>query len=63
VELVIGNFNYSTWSMRPWLFVHKHKLPVSITRYDFGSDELSETLSMLFSNRKIPVLVNGGDQV
>jgi glutathione S-transferase len=58
VQLIIGNHNYSTWSMRPWLFVHYHQLPVEVTRMRLFSEELTNTLQQHFSNGKVPLLVD-----
>ncbi len=63
MKLIIGDYNYSTWSMRPWLFVHKHNLPVEVKRYDLSSDAMHQVLSDRFSNGKVPVLLNGATEV
>ncbi|MCY4419902.1 MAG: glutathione S-transferase [Gammaproteobacteria bacterium] len=63
MKLIIGNYNYSTWSMCPWLFVHRHELPVDVKCYDLNSDKLNKVLSERFSNNKVPVLVDGDTEV
>lgn len=63
MQLIIGNYNYSTWSMRPWLFVHKHKLPVEVMRYGLSTDQMRDMLSERFSNGKVPVLLDGTTEV
>ena len=63
MELIIGDFNYSTWSMRPWLFVHKHQLPVQVSRYGLSSEELPQVLSKRFSAGKVPTLSDGSVEV
>ena len=63
MKLIIGDHNYSTWSMRPWLFVHKRDLPVDVKRYDLSSSAMSEVLSERFSNDKVPVLLDGATEV
>ena len=63
MRLLIGDHNYSTWSMRPWLFVHKHALPVEVERYDLSSNEMRRVLDDRFSNGKVPVLLDGTTEV
>ena len=59
MKLIIGNHNYSTWSMRPWLFVHYHQLPVDVVSMRLFSDELIAELNHHFSNGKVPLLLDG----
>ncbi len=63
MRLIIGNANYSTWSMRPWVFVHRHDLPVTVEFHDLFTDDMSAALSDRFSNGKVPVLVDDGFEV
>ncbi len=63
MRLIIGDSNYSTWSMRPWLFVRRHGLPVEVERYGLSSGEMRRVLSKRFSGGKVPVLVDGGIEV
>ena len=63
MKLIIGDYNYSTWSMRPWLFIHKHGLPVEIEQYGLSSEQLRLVMSKRFSNGKVPVLLDGDFEV
>lgn len=63
MKLIIGDYNYSTWSMRPWLYVHKHGLPVEVERYDLFSEDLRQVLLERFSDDKVPVLLDGATEV
>ena len=63
MELIIGDYNYSTWSMRPWLFVHKHSLPVEIQRYGLSSSTMEQVLTKRFSAGKVPVLLDDGKDI
>ena len=63
MKLIIGDCNYSTWSMRPWLYVHKHRLPVNVERYGLDSGEIQRVLSGCFSNGKVPTLVDDDVEV
>lgn len=40
--LIIGNKNYSSWSLRPWLLLKQAAIPFKEIRLAFGSDDLSK---------------------
>ena len=57
--LVIGNRNYSSWSLRPWLFMKQNAISfeeVCIPLYQAGS---KERLLRYSPSGKVPVLVEG----
>src|SRR6195952_996837 len=60
LTLVIGNKNYSSWSMRPWLALRASNIPfdeVFIPLYSGDADK-QRILSFTRSG-KVPVLVDG----
>lgn len=57
MQLIIGNYNYSSWSMRPWLFVDYHALPVEVVKMHLTSEALLSRLRQHFSDGKVPLLV------
>jgi len=64
LQLYIGNKNYSSWSMRPWVLLKQagiafEEVPV---RFDsFAADsQFRKTLSGITPTSKVPVLVDGG---
>ena len=64
LKLYIGNKNYSSWSMRPWVLMRQAGIPFEevMLRFD-GFDEGSDfkrALSGLTPVGKVPVLVDGG---
>lgn len=63
MKLTIGDFNYSTWSMRPWVFIHKHSLPVAVDHYGLSTSEMQEALAASFSGGKVPVLRDQGNEI
>lgn len=63
MKLIIGDYNYSSWSMRPWMFVKYHHLDVEVERLMFESKELADRLDGLFSNGKVPVLIDGETEI
>jgi len=56
MQLIIGNYNYSSWSMRPWLFIEHHALPVEVLKMHLSSEELLSRLGQHFSDGKVPLL-------
>lgn len=62
-KLFIGNKNYSSWSMRPWVLLKQAGIPfeevkVRFDSFDAGSD-FRKTLASVTPVSKVPVLVDG----
>jgi glutathione S-transferase len=61
MQLVIGNKNYSSWSMRPWVLLRQFGLPFEevLARFDgFEADSsFKKTITALSGAGKVPVLV------
>lgn len=62
LTLVIGNKNYSSWSLRPWLFLRDAGVPFEENRVSLFVETTAEALAPYRSNGKVPVLLDG-DQV
>ncbi|MFM2059685.1 MAG: hypothetical protein RLY71_4070 [Pseudomonadota bacterium] len=64
MQLYIGNKNYSSWSMRPWVLMRQFKLPFDEVLVRFDSFEAGSAfktrLAGLSPTGKVPVLVNDG---
>jgi glutathione S-transferase len=61
LKLVIGNKNYSSWSMRPWLALRAAKIPfeeISIPLYTDDPADKDRILSFTRSG-KVPCLIDG----
>lgn len=61
LKLVIGNKNYSSWSMRPWLALRANDIPfeeVFIPLYT-GAEDKRRILDVSPAG-KVPILVDGG---
>jgi len=61
LKLVIGNKNYSSWSMRPWLALRANKIPfdeVFIPLYTDNKADKDRILSFTHSG-KVPALIDG----
>lgn len=63
LTLVIGNQNYSTWSLRPWLFVAHHKIPFNCKKVKLFTESMETDLAVHFSDTKVPVLQEGDLEV
>jgi glutathione S-transferase len=63
LKLFVGNKNYSSWSMRPWVLMKQAGIPFEETmvRFDsFGAQSnFKQTMSCLSPVAKVPVLVDG----
>ncbi len=60
LELIIGNTNYSSWSLRPWLFLRHHGVPFQETRIPFDSSGWHARIARHSPARKVPVLIVDG---
>lgn len=56
--LVIGNKNYSSWSLRPWIFMKQTGIDFSEKRVPLFTDTMISDLEPYFSNSKVPILVD-----
>jgi glutathione S-transferase len=60
LKLVIGNKNYSSWSMRPWLALRANNIPFEEVFISLYSGEADRRKLLDFSRAgKVPVLVDG----
>jgi glutathione S-transferase len=63
MQLIIGNKNYSSWSMRPWVLMKALGLPFSETKLRFDFSEGSPfrlAVAKVSPAGKVPVLVDDG---
>ena len=54
--LIIGNKNYSSWSLRPWFWMKHTGIEFKEKRLPLYADETVKQLAVCFSNFKVPVL-------
>jgi glutathione S-transferase len=61
LQLVIGNKNYSSWSMRPWLAMRASNIPFEETFIPLYTDDPADKERILKFSRsgKVPVLIDG----
>ena len=59
LRLVIGNKNYSSWSMRPWLVLKHFGLEFEEIRIPLFTDTYEEELMQHSPTLRVPVLKDG----
>ena len=61
LKLAIGNKNYSSWSMRPWLALRANDIPFAETVIPLYTDDPADKARIVSFSRagKVPVLVDG----
>lgn len=57
--LVIGNKNYSSWSLRPWLLMRHHGLSFREKRVPLYTETTNDELAAYDSDFKVPILADG----
>jgi glutathione S-transferase len=64
LKLYIGNKNYSSWSMRPWVLLRQADIPFEevMVRFDAftGPSKFKDTLANVTPAGRVPVLVDDG---
>lgn len=59
MKLVIGNKNYSSWSLRPWLLLSAHGVPFEEVRIALDTPHTAAALAEHTQAGKVPVLHDG----
>ena len=58
--LVIGNKNYSSWSLRPWLLLRHFGLPFAEILLPLDTPEFHQRIGALSPSRRVPALHDDG---
>ena len=58
-QLYIGNKNYSSWSLRPWVLMHELKIAFTEHLIPFGSAAKWEAFRQISPSGKVPCLIEG----
>ena len=63
--LLIGNKNYSSWSLRPWVLLHAFGIPFTEELHVFETPEFAAEISSRkrSPNARVPVLIDGDVKV
>ncbi len=59
MKLLIGNRNYSTWSLRPWLVLRHFEIPFTDEVLPLSGAGWRENLAERSPTGKVPVLIDG----
>ena len=59
MKLLIGNRNYSTWSLRPWLVLKHFEIPFEDEVVQLSGEGFREYLATRSPTGKVPVLFDG----
>lgn len=63
LTLVVGNRNYSSWSLRAWLFLAHAGLPFETLRLPLDTEEFRRRIGDYSPSRRVPVLLDGGRRI
>lgn len=62
LKLIIGNKNYSSWSMRPWVLLKQAEIPFEEVKVRFDAftpdSSFKKTVNALTPTGKVPVLID-----
>jgi len=63
MKLVIGNKNYSSWSLRPWMLLTSFNLPFTEIKVALDRSDFKQQLQRYSDAAKVPVLIDDGQTV
>lgn len=59
LTLVIGNKNYSSWSLRPWLYLKQYKIPFREVKIPLYTEGYKKKIQEYSPSGKVPYLMDG----
>jgi len=59
LQLIIGNKNYSSWSMRPWIAMKAANIPFEETVISLDAPNFKQVVGAVSGTGKVPVLIDG----
>jgi glutathione S-transferase len=63
LKLIIGNKNYSSWSMRPWIAMKVAGIPFDETVISLNAPDFKAQVGAVSGTGKVPVLIDGDTHV
>ncbi len=63
LKLIIGNKNYSSWSMRPWIAMKAADIPFEETVISLDATNFKQVVGPVSGTGKVPVLIDGDVRV
>ena len=58
LRLIIGNKNYSSWSLRPWIAMKAASIPFEETVISLDAAEFKTLVGAASGSGKVPVLID-----
>ena len=58
MKLIIGNKNYSSWSLRAWLLLSVNKIPFDEIRISLSTENTPSEIAKYSSSGKVPALLD-----
>lgn len=58
MKLIIGNKNYSSWSLRPWLLLSQAKIPFKEENLSFNATDFGARVRRYSAGGRVPILVD-----
>lgn len=59
MQLIIGNKNYSSWSLRPWILLKFYRIPFEEVMIPLYEGNFKEKILKYSAHGKVPILVHG----
>jgi glutathione S-transferase len=59
MQLVIGNKNYSSWSLRPWILMRALGIPFTERHIRLDASDFDTQLATVYDGSTVPVLIDG----
>jgi glutathione S-transferase len=59
LKLIVGNKNYSSWSMRPWIAMKAANIPFEETVISLDAPNFKQVVGPVSGTGKVPVLIDG----
>ena len=59
LRLVIGNKNYSSWSMRPWLLMKQMEIPFEEVQVWLDTPDTVADIARYSPSGRVPALIDG----
>ncbi len=59
MTLIIGNKNYSSWSLRPWFYLKHHGISFDEIRIPLYREDSKKRILTYSPSGKVPLLING----
>ena len=63
MKLVIGNKNYSSWSLRAWFLLREVGIEFDEVRIPLDTDTFADDIAGLSPTGRVPVLIHEGEQI